>query len=95
MLSLTIPSLLFGCLVATFLGAAFHLWKDGGLGRLLLYIILAWAGFWGGHFLAESSGITFGSMGQIHFGMAIVMALIVLFVGHWLSLIRKEEQPGR
>ena len=64
---MTIPALVFGFLISTLMGAAFHLWKDGGFGRLLLYVLLAWIGFWGGHILANSLGWTFGSIGPLHF----------------------------
>ncbi len=88
---MTLPALLFGFLVSTFMGAAFHLWKDGGFGRLLLYIILAWAGFWSGHFIANSLGWTFGSIGPLRFGLGICVALLTLLVGYWLSLVNQEE----
>ncbi len=88
---MTIPALVLGFLVSTFMGAAFHLWKDGGFGRLLLYILLAWIGFWGGHILANSLGWTFGSIGPLRFGMALVLCAATLFAGYWLSLIKREE----
>ena len=46
---MTLPALLFGLVVSTLYGAAFHLWQGGGAGRLALYIILSWIGFWIGH----------------------------------------------
>lgn len=87
---MTIPALLFGFLVSTFMGAAFHLWKGGGLGRLFLYLVLAWAGFWGGHFLGNSLGWTFGRIGPLCFGMAILTAIATVFAGYWLSLVRDQ-----
>ncbi len=88
---MTIPALVLGILVSTFMGAAFHLWKDGGVGRLLLYVLLAWIGFWGGHILANSLGWTFGSIGPLRFGMAVLLCIATLFAGYWLSLIKGEE----
>lgn len=88
---MTIPALLFGFLVSTLLGAVFHLWKGGGLGRLLLYLILGWVGFWGGHILGNRLGWTFGSIGPLRFGMAVLVAIATLFAGYWLSLVNKEE----
>lgn len=90
-MTMTIPALILGFLVATLMGAAFHLWKDGGFGRLLLYVLLAWVGFWGGHILANSLGWTFGSVGPLHFGMAILVGAATLYAGYWLSLIKREE----
>jgi hypothetical protein len=88
---MTIPAFLFGFLVSTFLGAAFHIWKDGGVGRLLLYLLLAWVGFGIGHILGNSLGFTFGSIGPLRFGMAIVVCVATIFGGYWLSLVSQEE----
>lgn len=88
---MTIPALLFGFLVSTFMGAAFHLWKNGGLGRLLLYLILAWAGFWGGHILSQQLGWTFFSIGPLRFGMAMLGCALLIGIGYWFSLVRPES----
>jgi hypothetical protein len=88
---MTIPALLFGLLVSTLMGAAFHLWKGGSLGRLLLYLILAWIGFWSGHMLANNLGWTFGSIGPLRFGMAILVGIVTIFAGYWLSLVNQEQ----
>lgn len=88
---MTLPAFLFGLLVATLLGALFHLWKDGGFGRLIFYLILAWIGFGAGHILAENLGWTFFSIGPLHLGMAVLIGCLALFVGHWLSLVRQDE----
>ena len=88
---MTVPAILFGFLVSTLMGAAFHLWKDGGLGRLFLYLILAWLGFWIGHLLGENFGWTFGSVGPLRFGVAIMFSALSIGVGYWLSLIKGEE----
>lgn len=89
---MTIPAFLFGFLVSTLLGAGFHLWKDGGLGRLLLYLILAWGGFWAGHWFGEVLGLSFGSIGPLRFGPAVLTALLTIGVGYWLSLISRDER---
>lgn len=88
---MTIPALLFGFLVSTFMGAAFHIWKGGGPGRLLLYVILAWVGFWIGHFLGNHFSLTFGSIGPLRLGAAVLVAAVTIYVGYWLSLISREE----
>ncbi len=89
---MTLPALLFGFLFATLMGAAFHLWKNGGLGRLILYLFLAWIGFWAGHLLAVSLGWQFLSIGPLRFGMAVLGALLFLGMGHWLSLVKNESE---
>ena len=87
---MTVPAFLLGFLVSTLMGAVFHLWKDGGLGRLLLYLILAWVGFGVGHILGNQMGWTFGSIGPLRFGTAILVAVVTIFLGYWLSLVNRE-----
>lgn len=89
---MSMPSLLFGLVISTLYGAAFHLWKNGGLGKLFLYLILGWAGFWLGQFLAARLGWTFGSLGALHLGLATVGSVLFLGLGHWLSLVQIEPK---
>lgn len=89
---MTLPGLVWGVLLSTFYGAAFHVWKGGGLGRLVLYLLLAWIGFWAGHLLASYLKWSFDSFGALHFGTATVGALVFLAVGHWLSLVKVERK---
>ncbi len=83
---MTLPSLIFGALIATLLGALFHLWKGGGPAKMLLYQILAWVGFFGGHIAAKSLGWGWGKVGPLAVGPGIISALILLAIGHYLSL---------
>ena len=53
-------------------GAGFHLWKDGGLDRLLLYEVLSGMGFWGGHTISSMIGWDFWKLGPLHLGFAIL-----------------------
>ncbi len=88
---LTLPTLLIGMLLSTLYGAAYHLWRDGGPGRLLLYLVLGWMGFWAGHFLAGSLGLTFASLGQLRLGAATLSSAVVLVAGDWLSRIEVQK----
>jgi len=69
---MTLPSLILGAIVATLLGSAFHLWRGGGLGRFLLYLFLAWLGFWSGHFLASQFDLAFFSIGPLYAGVGVL-----------------------
>jgi hypothetical protein len=89
---MSLPALLFGFVISTLYGAAFHLIRGGGAGRLLLYLLLAWAGFWSGQFLAAQRGWTFASLGPLHLGMATLASLLFLAVGNWLSLVEAERE---
>ena len=42
---MTLPGILIGIVISSLYGSAFHLLRGGGLGRVLLYIIMAWVGF--------------------------------------------------
>jgi len=89
---MTLPAFIFGIILSTFYGAAFHFWKGGGPGRLLLYLILGWAGFWTGHLVAGLLKWSFDSLGALHFGSATVGAGLFLTIGYWLSLVEVERK---
>jgi hypothetical protein len=90
---MTIPAFLLGSSVSILTGAIFHVWKDGGLGRLLLDLILSWVGFFLGNFLAGRLKWNILDVGPLHFGFAFLASIIFLFLGHWLSLSRVEKNP--
>lgn len=81
------PSILFGLIFAVLLGALFHLWKDGGFWKLLLYLGLSLLGTVVGHLISENSNFSFLTIGTMRLGGAIIGSIIFLFVGHWLSLV--------
>jgi hypothetical protein len=87
---MTLPSILIGIVISSLYGAAFHLYRGGSLGRLLLYIILAWIGFWIGHILGAALGFTFFNLGPLNLGMATLGAAATLGVGYWLSLVDSD-----
>ena len=89
---MTLPALLLGILISTLYGAAFHLWRGGGLGRFIWYMILAWVGFWTGQILGNHFGWTFGSIGPLHLGSATLFSVAFLGIGHWLSLVQVQRK---
>ncbi len=88
---MTLPSFLFGMITSTLYGALFHLWRGGGAGRLVLYIFLAWSGFWVGHIIAIQLEWTFASIGPLRFGMATLGSVLFLGIGYWLSLVEVDR----
>ncbi len=86
---MTLPSIIIGMIFSTLYGALFHFWRGDGLGRLILYIILAWIGFWLGHFAGEALDFTFFSLGPLRLGAATLGAAISLGIGYWLSLVER------
>lgn len=79
------PTLLLGVIISILYGSLFHLWRGGGPGRLLFYLILSLLGFWAGHFIANYFSLSFDTLGQIHLGSASLGSLIFLLAGMWLA----------
>jgi hypothetical protein len=82
---MTLPSLLFGFILSSAYGAAFHLWRGGGAGHLLLDLFLAWCGFAAGQIVGDWLGLSFASLGSLHVGLATIGSLAFLLLGYWLS----------
>jgi len=89
---MTLPAFLFGVVLSSLYGALFHLWRGGGPGRILLYVLLAWAGFWAGHFGGIWIGWEFWTIGPLNAGPATLGSLVVLLIGHWLSLVEISRE---
>ena len=89
---MTLPALFFGLVLSSLYGVAFHLWKGGSLKKLLLFLILAWVGFWAGHLLAARLGWTVLALGPVNTGMATLGSALVLFVGNWLSQVEVHRK---
>lgn len=88
---MTLPAIVFSFFVATLFGSLLHVWRGGSLFRLALYLLLSWAGFFGGHWLAEVFSLSFLDLGTIHLGAAILGSLVTLGIGYWLSQIDFEN----
>jgi len=89
---MTLPALVLGIVLSTLYGAAFHLWRGGGPGRLILYLILGWVGFWAGHALAVYFKLTIGTLGPLQILGGTLTSAIFLGVGYWLSLVEVERR---
>jgi hypothetical protein len=84
---MTLPSILFGIVLSTTYGTAFHLWKGGSLKKMFLYVVLAWLGFLLGHIVGGLLKWSFAAVGPINAGMATLGSAIFLFLGEWLSRV--------
>jgi hypothetical protein len=91
---MTLPTLLLGFAVSSLYGAAFHLWRNGGPLRLVLYLVLSWSGFWLGQLIANWLGWTFFHIGPLNLGMATLGSLVFLFIGYWLSLVEVDRSTS-
>ena len=68
---MTAPNFVFGMVIATLLGVLFHLWRDGGLGKLLFYILVSWFGFAVGQVVGGWMNVQFLSIGALHLATAV------------------------
>lgn len=89
---MSIPTLFLGLILSTLYGALFHLWRGGNAGRLLLYLLLSWIGFWLGQLIGNYFGLSFDILGQLHIFVATLGSVIFLAAGHWLSLVQVENR---
>jgi uncharacterized membrane protein YeaQ/YmgE (transglycosylase-associated protein family) len=89
---MTIPAAIFGIILSTLYGAAFHFWRGGDTKRLILYLVLGWAGFWIGQFVGNALGWTFAAVGPLNLGVATLGAALFLGVGYWLSLVEIDRK---
>ena len=90
---MSIPTLFLGLILSTLYGAIFHLWRGGNAGRLLLYLLLSWIGFWVGQLAGNLLNVSFDTLGQLHLVFATLGSLIFLAIGFWLSLVQAETKP--
>lgn len=88
---MTIPAILIGFVFGSIYGTVFHLWLGGNITRLIIYILLGWAGFWVGHFLGEYLGWHFLAVGPLNLGLATLGSGVFLLVGHWLFKERSKD----
>jgi uncharacterized membrane protein YeaQ/YmgE (transglycosylase-associated protein family) len=92
---MSIPALFLGLILSTLYGALFHLWRGGNAGRLLLYLLLSWIGFWLGQLVGSLLNIPFDLIGQLHILTSTLGSLVFLAIGYWLSLVQSEPKPQK
>jgi hypothetical protein len=89
---MTFPAIVFGFVLSTIYGTAFHVLKGGKLGRIFLYVLLSWLGFWIGHFVGAKLGWDFAAIGQVNAGAATLGSLVFLLIGEWLSRVEITQK---
>ncbi|MBN2471154.1 MAG: hypothetical protein JXN59_10555 [Anaerolineae bacterium] len=85
------PSVVFAFILATMLGALFHLIVGGDVRLLALYLLAAWFGFSLGQLLGGLLEIEIGSIGVLRILPAVAGALLMLLGAHML-LVRPARQ---
>jgi hypothetical protein len=89
---MTFPQIVFSFFLATLLASFLHLWKDGNLMRLLIFLVMSWLGFFGGHLIASALSINFLDVGNIHLGFGLLGCLLMLALAYWLTSGQVENQ---
>ena len=87
---MTLPTLLFGLLVALLYGAIYHLLRGGGFWRLLLFFSLSISGFIIGHWIGIWRQWTFIPLGALNLGLSTLGSFTLLVLGDWLSRIEAK-----
>lgn len=82
---MTIPTFIFGVLVASLFGALFHLVVGGSFILLLVYLITSSLGFWSGNFLGTQLKFSIFMLGPIDLGFSLLGSLVFCLFVYWLS----------
>ena len=82
---MTLPAILFSLLIALLYGALYHLVRDGGFWRLILFCFLSVLGFTLGHLVGLWRGWVWIPLGTINLGVSTIGSFLVLLLGDWLS----------
>lgn len=91
-LNLTLPTFIFGSMVAWLIGAMVHLIAGGKLVRLVFSMAFAWIGFWAGNSLAVRFELDILHFGQVIYGLSVPFAIVFSLFGYWLSGENKEPE---
>ena len=82
---MTLPGALIAFVIASAFGLLYHLFRDGGFSRLILYLIVAWVGFFAGHGLGELLGWNAVRLGSLNILPAAITTCVALIVAEVLA----------
>ena len=89
---MTLPGFVFGFMLSGLFGSLFHLWRGGSFGRLVLYLVLSWVGFFIGHFAGVNFGWDFLQVGTLYLGPAVTGCAVFLAGGYFLAQPASSEK---
>ena len=84
---MTVPAFVLGLIYALLIGSLFHVWRDGGLSRLLLSLVLSVAGAAVGQWFGSWQNWVVFPIGPLNLGLVTLGSLLFLGIGTWLSLV--------
>jgi hypothetical protein len=91
---ITVPSILFGLVVALLAGALFHALRGGSGWRLLLNFGLSAFGFALSQLAGMQFGLTLYQFGMLDIGIGLIGSVLMLLLGDWLSRIETPKKTG-
>ena len=89
---MTLPAILFSLLVALLYGACYHLIRDGGFWRLMLFLFLSVLGFALGHVFGLWRGLVWIPLGTINLGLSTAGSFLLLLLGDWLTHFEMRQE---
>jgi hypothetical protein len=89
---MTLPAILFSLLLALLYAALYHLVRDGGFWRLILFCFLSMFGFALGYLVGLWRGWVWIPLGTINLGVCTVGSLLMLLLGDWLSRFEVSQE---
>ncbi len=91
---LTLPTIIFGLVVALLIGAVYHFIRGGSGWMLLLYLGLSTLGFASGQALSMWRGWSLFMFGVLDIGLGAIGSAVFLIFGEWLSHIEVKNESG-
>lgn len=88
------PIFTFAFIIATLLGAAFHLIVGGDARRLAFFLLASWLGFAMGQSLGIDGGIDWIVIGEIHILTAVTGSMLMLAVAYVFTSDRSRGRKG-
>jgi hypothetical protein len=89
---MTLPTLLLALLISSLYGALYHLLRNGGVWRLLYFLVLSAMGFALGQLIGVWSSLDFLKLGSLYLGLASIGSIVFLVLGDWLSRIESNRE---
>jgi hypothetical protein len=91
---MTLPAIVYGFLIASAVGLAFHLVRGGTLGRLGMYLVSGWISFAVGQIVGEWIGLHLWRFGPLNLFAALVGTLLGLFTAAFLAGPQGQDAQG-
>lgn len=90
-LELSAAALIFGFLIATAYGSAFHVMVGGSVRHIPIYLVASWVGFALGHLVGQAMGLDWLKLGVVYFFSASLGSWLALIVSRFIVQNNREE----